>query len=145
MFIYSIRDRLLNYFMQPFFGPTDNQVLAALAESINNEDNKHAFAKTPQHFEIWRLGEVTEEGKVTENREYVADASSLVRPSVRANGSPGAHQDPAAALRGLRAAEFAQRYAGAPGGPTADQAPPEGLQAGQVREGSEGLSRQPNG
>lgn len=82
--LYAIRDRLLDYYMPPFVGPTDVQVLAAIAESVNNEENRHALAKTPQHFEVWRLAEINEhDGTVETSKELITDCSSLVRPSVR--------------------------------------------------------------
>lgn len=145
MKIYSIRDRLLNYFMQPFFGPTDNQVLASLAEVINSEESKHAFSKTPQHFEVWRLGEVLETGKVREDQEFLIDASGLVRPNLREAGIGGDHQGTRAAQGGPTAYRGTPRHTGAQDRTPADQAPSEGLQAGEIRQGSDGLSRQPNG
>lgn len=86
MKIYAIRDRLIDYFMQPFFGPSDKQVLAAIAQTVNDQEGKSAINQTPQHFEVWRLGEIDEQtGQVEGDREYLADADSLIRDRVRAD------------------------------------------------------------
>lgn len=86
MKIYAIRDRLIDYFMQPFFGPSDKQVLAAIAQTVNDQEGKSAINQTPQHFEVWRLGEIDEQtGQVEGDREYLADAASLIRDRVRAD------------------------------------------------------------
>lgn len=87
MKIYAIKDRMIDYFMTPFTGESDRQVQAGLAQTINNPGNMNAIAQTPHHFELWQLGEVNEDtGKITEHREFIADCSSLVRPSIRGPG-----------------------------------------------------------
>lgn len=99
MKIYAVRDRLVDYYMQPFVGQTDKQVLAALAATINNKEQTSAIQAAPHHFEIWTLGEVDEEtGRITPKLELLADAASLIRSGVRTatearsragtNGSP---------------------------------------------------------
>lgn len=85
MKIYAIRDRLLNYFMQPFAGPEDKAVLAAIARTINTGDPTSDIVQAPHHFEVWRLAKVTEDGHIEEDRELIADAASLIRPGVRTN------------------------------------------------------------
>lgn len=86
MKIYALRDRLIDYFMQPFFGPSDKQVLAAIAQTVNDQEATNAINKTPEHFEVWRLGEIDEQtGQVEGDREYLADAASLIRGRVRAD------------------------------------------------------------
>lgn len=82
MNIYAIRDRLIDYFMQPFIGPDDKMVLAAIAVSVNTPDSKEPIHHAPHHFEIWRLGKIDQEtGEVIRDRELLGDASSLVRGS----------------------------------------------------------------
>lgn len=82
MNIYAIRDRLIDYYMQPFMGPSDKEVLAAVAVSVNNPDSKEPIHHAPHHFEIWRLGKIDQEtGEVVRDRELLADAASLVRGS----------------------------------------------------------------
>lgn len=88
MKIYSIRDRMMDYFMQPFIGPDDKPVIAGVAEQING-DGIHAINRTPHYFEIWRLGEINEEGEVTAAKELIAECGSLVRGSVREQPAPG--------------------------------------------------------
>jgi len=94
MKIYAVRDRLIDYMMPPFIAPGDKEALASLADLVNGE-TKHAITQAPHHFEIWRLGEVTEEGHIHPNREFLADASGLVRNGVR--GNPQARTAAAAA------------------------------------------------
>lgn len=94
MKIYALRDRLLNYYHQPFFTPGDKEALVAVSNTINNGDPNSAVAKTPHHFEVFRLGEIDEEGNIQAGKEFLADASSLVRDNLREGGrgpaSPGA-------------------------------------------------------
>lgn len=93
MNLYAIRDRLLDYYMQPFVGPTDKQVLASIANIVNSETSENAITKAPHHFEIWRLAKITEAtGWVERQLSLLADCSSLVRPGVRDSRTSGTHQ-----------------------------------------------------
>lgn len=83
MKIYAIRDRLIDYFQQPFVGPNDNAVKASLSNHISNPEATDAIAQAPHHFEIWELGEVHEDGHIEPSQKLVCDCSSLIRPSVR--------------------------------------------------------------
>lgn len=95
MKLYAIRDRLLDYFLQPFIGPSDNQVKSAVADNINNEESNHAISQAPNQFELWRLAEIDEKtGQVGGEREYICDCTSLIRPNIRIRANA-----PAAALR----------------------------------------------
>lgn len=97
MKIYAIRDRLIDYYMTPFTGDTHRQVMAGLAQTINHPENMNAIAQTPQHFELWQIGEVDEDtGNLVSKREFVADCAGLVRPSVRRPGIAGTDPRPAA-------------------------------------------------
>lgn len=91
MRIFAVRDRLIDYYMQPFAAPGVKDVLAALANQVNTENQGNAIYQAPHHFEIWQLGIVTEDGHITPEREFIADCSSLVRASVRRDGKPGGH------------------------------------------------------
>ncbi|QXP08151.1 MAG: nonstructural protein [Arizlama microvirus] len=83
MRIYSIRDRLLNYYMSPFVGPEEKAVLSAVARTINTEDTASDIGQAPHHYEVWELGTIDEEGHITPTRKLVCDCASLVRPGVR--------------------------------------------------------------
>jgi len=78
--IYAIRDRLLDHLMQPFVAPNDKVVLASISEAINNPDNKHAISQAPHHYEIYKLGEVQEDGTLVPKMDFISEASSLIRP-----------------------------------------------------------------
>lgn len=86
MKIYAVKDRLIDYFLQPFAGPDDKNVLAAVSQQINSGDT-HAISQAPQHFEVWRLGEVDQEGNLIARKEFIADCASLVRPGIRGAAS----------------------------------------------------------
>lgn len=88
MNIYAIRDRLIDYYMNPFAGPGDKEVLAAISLQINGETNS-AISQAPHHFEIWRLGKVEEDGHLTAQKELLADCSTLFRGNLRETGKPG--------------------------------------------------------
>lgn len=88
MNIYAIRDRLLDYYMQPFAGPEDKAVLAAIARTINSTENMSDVAQAPHHFEVWKLGHVTVDGHIVPERELIADCAGLIRPDIRKSGKP---------------------------------------------------------
>lgn len=79
MNIYAIRDRLIDYFQTPFVAPGDKEVLAMIANTINNPTETNAIAQAPHQFEIWRLGEIAEYGHLVPNREYLADCNAYLR------------------------------------------------------------------
>lgn len=83
MKIYAVRDRLLDYYMQPFVGPDDKEVMSALARTVNNEADTNGIAQAPHHFELWELGIIEEEGNLTPTRKLVCDCASLIRAGVR--------------------------------------------------------------
>lgn len=87
--IYAVRDRLLDYLQQPFIAQDSKAVQAALAELINNNETAHAIAQAPQHFELFQIGAVTEDGHVYSKHELICECSSLVRTGVRKRGAPG--------------------------------------------------------
>lgn len=98
--IYAVKDRLLDYFQQPFIATNDNQVKAALADLVNNLESGHAISQAPQHFELYRLGEVTEGGHVISTFEFLADCASLVRTGIRNRATPGDGEVPQPLARG---------------------------------------------
>lgn len=88
--LYAIRDRLIGWYMLPFAAQSDKQVLASLATTINTGDPNSAIAQAPHHFEIWQLAEIDEEtGDCKPARNFIADASSLVRTDLRRTPGPG--------------------------------------------------------
>lgn len=134
MKLYAIRDRLLEYFQRPFIGDTDATVLAAVATAINTEANVD-FAKTPTHFEVWVLAEITEEsGHVRPTPKFISNCSDL-RRGVRENGIHRATegQDPASGRR--TTTEGPPTYPGAP-----DRGP-EGTTQSQTATSGEGGQR----
>lgn len=86
--IYAVRDRLLDYFQQPFIATDTKAVQAALAELINNNESAHAIAQAPQHFELFKIGSVTEEGHVLGHHQLVCECSALIRSGVRNGTAP---------------------------------------------------------
>jgi len=84
MNIYAIRDRLIDYYLQPFAGPDEKNVLAAIAAQVNG-DIDSAINTAPHHFEVWELGKVDQEGHITPTRKLICDCASLVRTGLRTN------------------------------------------------------------
>lgn len=134
MKIYAIRDRLIDYYMQPFVGPDDKPVLASVAKLVNTGDPQSDIAQAPHHFEVWKLGEVTEDGHLVPDRELVADCSSLVRPGIRplraglphgATPAEGGSQSPPNDLGRHADAKTGSVQAPPPAAPRAPQAAPE--------------------
>lgn len=83
MKLYAIRDRLLDFYMQPFLGPDDKPVLAALSNQISQEDNTDAISKAPHQFEVWKLADINEEAHVIPNKQLIATCDSLIRRNFR--------------------------------------------------------------
>lgn len=104
MNIYAVRDRLIDYYQTPFTGPGDNEVKAALARMINHGETTSDIAQAPQHFELWHLGKVTDEGQLIAERYLVCDADSLVRTGVRRSTDGAAAEAPTAVGQGTAGA-----------------------------------------
>lgn len=128
MKIYAIRDRLLDYYMQPFAGPDDKAVLASIARMINTQGEQSDIAQAPHHFEVWELGTLDDEGNLTPTRKLIADCHALVRPSVRERDQRRSPEDsPTAEIsRGTTPSTYpatgaAQRPSQAAPPPTEDQ------------------------
>lgn len=98
MKIYAIRDRLIDYFMQPFVGPDDKSVLASVARLVNQGEVTSDIAQAPHQFEVWTLGIIQEDGTITPERGYLGDCSSLIRRDIRPTGTAEGHR-PADAAR----------------------------------------------
>lgn len=86
MNIYAVRDRLIDYYMQPFVGPNEKEVMAALARTVNSQEDTNGITQAPHHFELWELGNVDEEGHINPTRRLVCDCASLIRTGVRVRG-----------------------------------------------------------
>lgn len=145
MKIYAIRDRLIDYFMQPFFGPDDKNVLASVARLVNQGEVTSDIAQAPHHFEVWTLGYITEEGSIVAEKQFLTDCTSLIRPGVRTRGEPTAAEAEShpGESRGRNGGN------GAPGGanprslPNAPQAAPGA--ATEIRQGHQGGHQPRNG
>lgn len=83
MKVFAIKDRLIDYFMQPFVAHDEKGVMAAIANVINTEPYKDAISQAPHHFEIWRLGEIDEDGHLHTSKELIAGCESLIRGDQR--------------------------------------------------------------
>jgi hypothetical protein len=87
--IYALRDRLLDYYQQPFIATDTKAVLAALSELINNPESSHAITQAPHHYELFQVGAVTDDGHVYGKHELVCDCSSLIRERIRERTESG--------------------------------------------------------
>lgn len=88
MKLYTIRDRLLDYFGQPFVAPGDKDVMAALAQQINDTENTNAIAQKPEHFELHCIAQIHENHQVEPEARFVCDCASLIRGGVRDRTKP---------------------------------------------------------
>lgn len=55
MKIFSVRDNVVQAFLQPFFSPNSGSAIRSLQEVVN--DPNHTFAKTPADFSLYELGD----------------------------------------------------------------------------------------
>lgn len=139
MRIYCLRDRLIDYYMQPFAAPNHKAVLAAIAQTVNRQDGPlNDIQQAPHHFEIWQLGLVTEDGHLTPEREFIADVSSLVRSGVRKGEHPQDPEAPKSANSGSEAARDGSSGASANGSALSHPLVTAASQAEEVLRGPRG-------
>lgn len=109
--------------MTPFAAPSDKQVLAAIAQNINNGVNNDDISKAPHQFEIWCIGEVLDDGHIVPEKTLLTNCSQLVRRSVRETANPGDTEAPGAEI-GRNGSYGGPRIHAGPGKPLdADTAP----------------------
>lgn len=89
MIIAAIRDRLMDYFMQPFAAPGVPQLLSAISKQVSNDQEGNDIAQAPHQFEVWKLGTVDDQGHIHVERVYLCDCSSLIRSRVRPESQDG--------------------------------------------------------
>lgn len=133
MKIYAVRDRLIGYFMQPFVGPDDKNVLASVARLINQNEVTSDIAQAPHQFEVWRLGRVEEDGTIVPDKEYLQDCSALVRRDIRPVRERGRPEVEHPLARAEEAPSGAQGGTGPNGAPVSDKAPATPTSAGEAR------------
>lgn len=131
--LYGLRDRLINYYCKPFMTSSDADAMAAVAFIINNGESNEPLSLTPEHFELWRLGEIDQQtGQIAPQREFLCDAASLLRPSVR--GGPDAGATPIQPSQGGRRGQAPT----APQGAGTVERAPQGASQAENREGAKG-------
>lgn len=90
MKIYAVRDTLIGYYLQPFVAPADEKpVLAAIARQVNDLREANDIAQAPHHFEVWKLGEIYEDGSIQAEQTLICRCDSLIRPGIRRTGTEG--------------------------------------------------------
>lgn len=80
--------------MHPFFQHSDEQAMAAIAETINEPEGTHAIQLSPQYFSIWQLGEVDDDGKLIPERKCIAQCRELIRERIRKGTDGGTTENP---------------------------------------------------
>jgi len=130
--LYALRDRLVDYFLTPFAAHSDKEVMASLAAAINTVGNNDAIAQSPQHFELWELATVEQDGTITPTRIFLADAHTLVRARREPEG-------PEAGGREIAPGRRRGPPSGVPGGPATYPATPEDQSPGTATEARDAL------
>lgn len=125
MKIYAVRDRLIDYFQQPFAAIGDHEVQAAISQQISSGD-PNAISQAPQHFELWILAIVQENGHIEPHRELVCEISSLVRRNVREGGTQGGPKPPETAPERTRTTKGPRGSGRTKNRPISPQAPSKG-------------------
>lgn len=83
MKIFAIRDRMLDYFQPPVCVHRVEDLMAAIAKGINGEgEARNELAQAPDHYELWKIGEVDDQGHIRAERKLVANCSQLIRGGV---------------------------------------------------------------
>lgn len=62
--IFSVKDKIVEAFLQPFFSPTIGSAIRSLTEVVN--DPQSPFAKNPHDYTLYQIGEFDDwSGQVT--------------------------------------------------------------------------------
>jgi len=139
MIICAIRDRMLDYFQPPVCVNRIQDLMAAIAKGINDHGaTQHEIGQAPDHYELWKIGEVDDQGNVHANREYITNCASFVRNGVwkrRTEGASGAESE-SGSRQGR--SEGARGPTGAGTGPAAGTQGTEALKAPKPRSDAGG-------
>jgi len=94
--IFAIRDRLLDYYQAPMAQMRSSDLVAAIANQLNNPETAYEINQAPEQFEVWQLGYVTDDGHLVPDRVLVCNCAQLIRASVwhKRTGSPAAAPEP---------------------------------------------------
>jgi len=109
---------MLDYFQAPVAVTREQDFLQAVARNINGEASE--LSQAPDHYEVWQIGEIDDQGHITANRQFLANCSSLIRNGVWGRRATGA--DPAQNL----SQPIPMQPGGRPGRAGADPNPHEG-------------------
>lgn len=86
--LYSIYDKLLEYYNTPFVGHTRNAVLAAVATTVNNKEiQNEPLVQAPHQFEVWEVGTFDQAGNLHARKTFIANCSTLVRAAGHVRGN----------------------------------------------------------
>lgn len=81
---------MLDYFQVPVVVHRGEDFFAAVARGINGtEDTRNELAQAPDHYEIWLIGEVDDQGHINAKRELVFNCASFIRHGVWNRRQPG--------------------------------------------------------
>ena len=90
MKLFAIRDRMLDYFQAPVAVTREQDFFQAVSRNVNGEGNE--LAQAPDHYEIWQVAEIDDQGHITAKREFIGNCSRYIRNGVwqrRAEGAAG--------------------------------------------------------
>jgi len=128
---------MLNYWLTPICADNDTAMMHSLSTIVNNQQSNHAITQAPHHYDLYLLGEVTEDGGIKPKKEWICEASHVIRTrapgpddanlrrpfgramATPAQDAPGAsatgERQPSDADRATRDANGVYRAPGAPG------------------------------
>lgn len=73
---------MLDYYQRPMVFERASDLMAALAKAINSTEGENEIQQAPEHFELWQLGEVDEQGNLKADHQLVTNCASLIRNGV---------------------------------------------------------------
>jgi len=79
MKIYCVHDRLINYWLTPLTASDDAAMKHSLSTVVNNDESQHAITQAPHHYDLYKLGEIKEDGQIQPCKEFICTASDLIR------------------------------------------------------------------
>jgi len=94
--LYAIRDRMLDYYQRPIALDNPQDLLATLARRLNNPEAPQSdeISQAPDHFEVWQIATVDDQGHIGAERQFITNCSNLIRGGVRKIQPAGGSRPP---------------------------------------------------
>lgn len=82
-FVFTIRDRAVNAFMQPWFSPSDGGAIRSFTDEINRAHPDNNLNKHPEDYDLYRIGMYDDQSGTIDPQlpEMIAVGKSVLKVS----------------------------------------------------------------